>query len=565
MKRNFKIIFSILFLLTFFSCNPDATAKEENEYNASATKNGITLKVQSKKDGLHISKKNPTKLFRVTVHVIGSDGQNFSIESADYSDSFFYPFVKEDEEYTVFLSMMDASWQNYTESARVKVKAKGGLGNLKVSFSSSEYDQDNCQILLKDFHFEYPQNLALGPGTFSGNLYYDITNGINWSACFWASYQTKENGNDKIVVLKNNLNNFAGKDFLMQLNMSLTYDGTTFVFPILTEANRFKDNHSKVRITSDKGILQPIFNPAVKNYTLAGTEENATLSFYKNADSESPDQTKVLEATEGQSVDFSDENGFKYTITFSKSEKVTFNNSDYLLTFYDDFSESELDLTKWKRCNQEERQASQANHGWWSDECSYIENGSLIIEGKEKNGMLLSGGIESDGLFEQTYGLYEIKFKVEKTTGLWYAFWLMGDNDEAHVGNGAVDAAEIDIFEIVANEPYGNGPNLLKTSVHWDAYSSNQKSAGSPNYNFEDSFYDEWHIAKFIWGKENYELYIDDAQIFKLNGEDFGGICQAKNYIIISSEFGAWGGPKDTSVLPSKMYVDYVKVYALKE
>ena len=61
--------------------------------------------------------------------------------------------------------------------------------------------------------------------------------------------------------------------------------------------------------------------------------------------------------------------------------------------------------------------------------------------------------------------------------------------------------------------------------------------------------------------KESYKLFLDGKLMWEMPGEKFGGMCEGKNHLIISSEFGEWGGKIDDNLLPAKMYVDYVKVY----
>ena len=48
-----------------------------------------------------------------------------------------------------------------------------------------------------------------------------------------------------------------------------------------------------------------------------------------------------------------------------------------------------------------------------------------------------------------------------------------------------------------------------------------------------------------------------------MKGSDYAGMCEGKNFIIISSEMSDWGfgGPLDESFYPSKFYVDYVKAW----
>ena len=140
---------------------------------------------------------------------------------------------------------------------------------------------------------------------------------------------------------------------------------------------------------------------------------------------------------------------------------LSFNGKKYICTFSDEFESEKLDNHNWYYCPQQQRQDA---GGWWSNSCSTFEDGNYVITCTTKeDGTPISGGIRSRGKFQQTYGLYNIRFKVEKAEGLWYAFWLMTDKmgDTTTVGNGATDGAEIDIIEIVPHE------KSYYTTIHW--------------------------------------------------------------------------------------------------
>ncbi|MCR4580580.1 MAG: glycoside hydrolase family 16 protein [Treponema sp.] len=244
-------------------------------------------------------------------------------------------------------------------------------------------------------------------------------------------------------------------------------------------------------------------------------------------------------------------------------ESLQFNGRSYKRTFYDDFTGDDLDQARWERCPEWQRQDT---GGYWSNESTYLKDDSLIIEAKRKDGTLYSGGIRSKGKFEQTRGLYKIRFKVEKASGLWYAFWLMTDKVN-NLSGGAKNGGEIDIFEVLPNDKWQEEgkKTYLNSAVHWDGYNTHHKSHASM-YFIDDSFYDKWHEVAFEWTEDYYKAYLDDStEPFwdsTIDGaEAWGGIVQTRNYIKITSEFGTWGGPVDDDALPAKMYVDWVKVY----
>lgn len=242
---------------------------------------------------------------------------------------------------------------------------------------------------------------------------------------------------------------------------------------------------------------------------------------------------------------------------------MIFNGTKYVQVFEDDFDGDTLNPNNWEKCPEWQRQD---HGGYWKDDCSWVENSMLVLEAKKGKETWESGAIRANGKFEQGYGVYQIKFKIDrKTSGLWYAFWLMGHNVDK-VGGGAVDGGEIDIFEVIPNDPYmKKGEEIyLNSAVHWDGYGKDHKSTASKVL-IDDSFYDKWHTVTFEWTPTYYKAYLDDAKEPYWNtegkAEEYGGIVRQKNYMKITAEFGKWGGDVDEEKLPAHMYVDWVKVY----
>ena len=239
----------------------------------------------------------------------------------------------------------------------------------------------------------------------------------------------------------------------------------------------------------------------------------------------------------------------------------TFNGKNYELTFSDEFESAKLDTKNWEYCPEQKRQNGACE---WRNSCSSFKDGNYIVTcDVAADGTPISGGIRSRKKFEQTYGLYNIRFKVEKADGLWYAFWLMTDKmSDATVGNGAVDGAEIDIIEVV---PYDKA---YYTTIHWDGYNHTQSKHPSGK-RIDDSFYGKYHDLWFLWDKDGYKLYMDGTDsahlIYDMPGKEYGeGTCQVPCYVKITAEYGKWAGEIKSEQLPTHFSVDYVRVYKEK-
>lgn len=524
------------------------------------------ITVTAESDGLHIKKRHSNLLKRVTIHVQGTDGENLSISTDEKTNDFVYPFVSADKNYKVYLTMVDKNWGNWTRSSDVEITAAGGIGDFRISYKDYVYDNSSTAIVFNDLKIVTPDIIDDTEITYTGLVCYDqIPEKLDYGKSIWSYFKMKDN---RLLIGEKN-DSFINTSFFVDIETNFFYMGNLYSMKLCNNTGDFfKDIHPVKKITVDNGILVPVFNPAVTDYEVHGTDKALRIIPELVDDVAAPKMIYGLEPVDGSSNTLNfyyKGEDFSYNFTFVKDETFSFDGKEYYQTFYDDFEGKELNLNNWNRCSQEERQPNMPNHGWWNDGCSYLDgNGNLVIEAKQKNGRNISGAIDTKGLFEQSHGYYEIKFKCEDTSGMWYAFWLLGDNSEAKVGNGATDAAEIDIFELIPNEN-DRASNTFKSTILWDSYGINKKSKESPRLNVKKEFYNKWHVLKFVWGETSYKLWMDDSLLYEMDASKmdvahFGGMCNGINYMIISSEFGNWGGSLKSDVLPARMYVDYVKV-----
>lgn len=190
-----------------------------------------------------------------------------------------------------------------------------------------------------------------------------------------------------------------------------------------------------------------------------------------------------------------------------------------------------------------------------------VEDGCLVLEARKENyqgAAYTSASITTQGIAEFNQGRMEIRAKVPKGKGIWPAFWMLGS------GHGKVkwpDCGEIDIMEFV-----GKDSTRVYGTVHYvnnmDKYEhQGQKPVvGTP--------YDGFHIYAIDWTADHISFYYDSLKYFvfdlsKLDANSkkiFGG----KFYLLLNLALGregTLGGPLDDRILPSKYYVDYVRVY----
>ena len=232
----------------------------------------------------------------------------------------------------------------------------------------------------------------------------------------------------------------------------------------------------------------------------------------------------------------------------SNTETIELNHKTWALTFSDDFDGDTLDDSKWERCPEQERSDLGA---YWSDSCSWLDGeGHLVINVRKQDGRYCSGAIQTQGKFEQAYGYFEIRCKLQSEPGFWTAFWLMGDT-VGNVGNGSQDGVEIDIMEALKRED-----PVIHHNLHWDGYGVHHQTTGTDVT--VPGIFDGYHTFGLEWNEEAYIFYVDGQETWRTTAD---GICTAPLFIIISAEVGTWGGDITQAALPDSMLVDYVKVY----
>ena len=233
-----------------------------------------------------------------------------------------------------------------------------------------------------------------------------------------------------------------------------------------------------------------------------------------------------------------------------------------MLTVFDDFEGTALDMTKWSYCPDWER--GNVGGRWDRSMISLDGAGNLVVTSdhiRNENGTVIpiSGAIRTANIFEQCKGYFEIRCKLQSAKGFWFAFWLMCEGEKATT-DGITNGAEIDIIEAFDVED-----GFVNHALHWDGYGSRMKSVGRP-VQHKDCYDGEFHTFSLLWDDDGYRFYVDgELSTAIIKGQyDFPGICEVPTYLKITSEFGTWSSYYDINELPDSVLVDYVKVYAAK-
>lgn len=249
--------------------------------------------------------------------------------------------------------------------------------------------------------------------------------------------------------------------------------------------------------------------------------------------------------------------------------------------------------------------------GWGNNELQYytsrsqnvtVQNGMLLITAQKENfenSAYTSARLSTKGLFEQQYGRFEARIKLPAGSGLWPAFWLLGENccvetqfecpdgnknlatcpgQEQEVCIDPIDGViwpqcgEIDIMEYRRQEP-----TTISGTVHGPGYSGLTTPQGqiTKSYDLGERLDAGFHIYGIEWGPEYINFYVDDVLYNQITPADLivtpanetgklgEWVFNKPYYIIINLAVGGNfpGAPDDDEIFPQTMLVDYVRVY----
>jgi beta-glucanase (GH16 family) len=217
---------------------------------------------------------------------------------------------------------------------------------------------------------------------------------------------------------------------------------------------------------------------------------------------------------------------------------------------------------------------------WYQRQNASCEGGNLVITGKKErvtNPNFIAGSTNwrnSRQYAEYTsaslkmikthafkYGKMEVKAKIDAQTGLWPAIWTLGVEGE-WPSNGEVDVMEYYGNKILANFAYGSA---TRWQAIWDG-------ASVPIADLGGSFWaSQYHIWTLEWDESMMKVLLDGVLMntidlgITINKIDGKNPFRQAHYLLLNLAMGGTnGGSLATTVLPTKYYVDYVRIYQKK-
>lgn len=220
----------------------------------------------------------------------------------------------------------------------------------------------------------------------------------------------------------------------------------------------------------------------------------------------------------------------------------------YELFWQDEFNGDKLDTKKWFV-----RGVGPRGVGYVSPDAVELKDGFLKLHAFIENDSLKIGAVGTSGLFMTTYGYFECRAQLQKSTGNWAAFWIQSPGisqgeDPAKFGT------EIDIFEYFKKQ----GGDFVSHNLHW-AYGPNQKSTGAFLSKVE-GVGEGFHTFAVEWTPDKYAFFVDGYKYYEIKQ----AISHIDEYVILSFEPAHSMEDLKEAVLPDVFIVDYVKVYKKK-
>lgn len=198
---------------------------------------------------------------------------------------------------------------------------------------------------------------------------------------------------------------------------------------------------------------------------------------------------------------------------------------------------------------------------------AHISGGTLVITAKKETftgsdsvtRQYTSARMQSKNKFQQQYGRFEARIKLPGGgQGLWPAFWMLG-NDIDRVSWPA--CGEIDIMEEVGFEP-----SIVHGSLHGPGYSGANPLTGTFSLSHDQRFSANFHVFAVEWEPAAIRFYVDNVLYETQTPQSIPNkhwVFDHPFFLLLNLAVGgAWpGNPDATTVFPSSMLVDYVRVY----
>jgi len=245
---------------------------------------------------------------------------------------------------------------------------------------------------------------------------------------------------------------------------------------------------------------------------------------------------------------------------------------NYELVWEDNFDQETLDDTYW------DFDLGYGGDGWGNDEWQLytdspdnirVEDGNMVISAlcpsglpDKRDGSVTSARVKTQNKISFKYGKIQASIKAPTGTGMWPAFWMLGNSFESA---GWPYCGEIDIMEI---SPLLHGNNTTMCTMHWWDDANDSYSSYGTTYDLNESLSDDYHVFEVEWDEQRVIGKIDDITYYTKILDPITMSEFLQNFFLIFNVAvgGNLGGaPDETTEWPQQMLVDWVRVYQNEE
>jgi beta-glucanase (GH16 family) len=268
-------------------------------------------------------------------------------------------------------------------------------------------------------------------------------------------------------------------------------------------------------------------------------------------------------------------------------EQSDFEDFDYTLVWQDEFRSSTIDQNNWSLDIGTGCESGLI--GWGNNEAQYYraENASIIkdeisqeneylqIESKAEyfsytncNGnnsetFYTSAKLHTKEKFDFTFGKIDASIKMNASTGLWHAFWMLPSYaDDSYWPK----SGEVDIMEQFTDQ---QGSKALINNLIFEGENGNNGKTVTDSIDISGSFFDDFHLYSLEWDRVSFRWYIDDVLVRTINKSDYSDLAEGwpfneSFHLILNTAVGGNLGGQINFSGNQYMYVDYVRVYQKK-